>query len=139
MVILDTNVISEVMRPNAAPLVSGWLASRGSDEIFTTTICQAEILAGIAVMPRGRRRLGLEERARAIFLDDFDGRVLAFDSVAALAYAEIVALRLRLGRPASRTDMMIAAIALSLDAAIVTRNVRDFTNCGLTVINPWES
>lgn len=138
MVILDTNVISEIMRPEAAPPVAEWLAFHPVDKVYTTAICQAEILFGLAVMPMGRRRVTLEEQARAIFLKDFDGRVLSFDSRAAIAYASVMAVRQGLGRPGSRTDMMIAAIALSRDAAIVTRNVRDFTDCGVVVINPWN-
>lgn len=138
MLVLDTNVLSEVMRPGWEPRVSGWMASQPVREMFTTSVCQAEILAGLAVMQVGQRRAKLQNQAREIFLNDFDGRILPFDSRAAIAYADVFAARRRVGRIPSRTDMMIAAIALSRDAVIVTRNVADFTDCGVRIVNPWD-
>lgn len=105
---------------------------------FHAAVCQAEILSGIAVMPEGRRRSELATAARAMFADDFGGRVLSFDAEAADAYAELFAARRRAGRPVATADLMIAAIARTQGANIVTRNVADFEECGLAIINPWE-
>src|SRR5215470_7002688 len=101
---------------------------------FTTTICQAEILAGLAVMPDGRRRVALETAARAIFADDFNGRVLPFDTAAAAAYADIFAARRRAGYPTTPLDLMIAAVAQANGASVVTRDVGGFEGCGVPVI-----
>jgi predicted nucleic acid-binding protein len=105
---------------------------------YTAAICQAEILAGIAILPEGRRRRDLADAAQAMFQENFDGKIWPFDTAAAAAYAEIFAGRRRGGRRAEPTDLMIAAIALAHGADIVTRNVEDFAGCGVTVINPWD-
>ena len=139
MFILDTNVLSEMMRPEPNPSVWDWLSGTQATDLFTTAICQAEILAGLAVMANRKRRAGLETLARSIFLDDFDGRLLPFDSAAAAAYAEIfAACRTARGMP-SLPDRLIAAIALSRHASVVTRNVKDFARCGVPIINPWDA
>ena len=83
MFVLDTNILSAIMSARPSPEVAAWIAGQPEDALFTTTICQAEILAGLAVMPEGRRRVALETAARAIFADDFNGRVLPFDAAAA--------------------------------------------------------
>ncbi len=106
--------------------------------MFTATVCQAEILSGITIMPNGRRRADLEEAARAMFADDFQGRVLPFDTEAAVAYAEVFAARRKAGWPAATVDLMLAAIARVRGASVVTRNVADFEGVGLTIINPWN-
>jgi predicted nucleic acid-binding protein len=90
-------------------------------------------------MPVGHRRLYLEQAVYAMFVEEFDGRVLAFDDQAALAYAQIFAARRRAGRPGATADLMIAAIAQIHAASVVTRNVRDFDGCGVPVINPWDA
>ena len=112
---------------------------RPAGRCAVTTICQAEILAGLAVMPEGRRRVALETAARAIFADDFNGRVLPFDAAAAAAYADIFAARRRAGRPAAPLDLMIAAVARADGAGVVTRDIGGFEDCGVALVDPWQS
>jgi predicted nucleic acid-binding protein len=138
MFLLDTNVLSAMMRPTPPQSVADWVSGQLLDVLFTTAPCQAEILAGIAVLPEGRRRADLDSAARAMFADDFASRVLPFDEAAALAYAELFAARQRAGRPAATIDLMIAAIARAKGAAVVTRNVTDFAGFGVSVIDPWQ-
>jgi hypothetical protein len=126
------------MYPTPPVVVVRWVAARSYDEIFTASVCQTEVLAGLAIMPRGRRRQRLEEAADVMFRDDFAGQILPFDTKATTHYAHILVNRRRSGRPISTEDLMIAAIALSQDASIVTRNVYDFEDCGVEVINPWD-
>jgi predicted nucleic acid-binding protein len=138
MFLLDTNVLSAMMSATAVPEVAEFVSGQPVDLLFTSSVCQAEILAGLAVMPDGRRRLALEAAAHAMFLVDFEGRVLPFDTPAAAAYADMFAARKRAGRPTPAVDLMIAAVARSQGATIVTRNVADFDASGVTVINPWD-
>jgi len=137
MLVLDTNILSAMMRSPLVPEVAAWVAAQPEDLLYTTAVSQAEVLAGIQLLPDGRRRAALERAARAMFADEFDGRILPFDSDAAAAYADIFAARKRGGRPTAPHDLMIAAIARANDASMVTRDVRDFEGCGLTLINPW--
>ena len=138
MFILDTNILSAMMRLRVESKVAAWIAAQPADLLFTISLSQAEILSGLAIMAEGRRRLDLEAAARAMFVEDFDGRVLPFDTKAAAAYATIFAARRRTGRPAATVDLMIAAIARSHGASVVTRDTGGFDGCGLTLINPWE-
>ena len=138
MFLLDTNILSAMMRAGQAPQVASWVSGQPAEVLFTTAVNQAEILSGLAVLPPGRRRSGLEAAARAMFLEDFEGRVLPFDMPAAAAYAEIFETRRRAGRPTATVDLMIAAIARATGASVVTRNIGDFEGCGVGVINPWE-
>jgi toxin FitB len=105
--------------------------------LFTTAITGAELLFGIALLPPSRRRRLLESVVAQIIEDDFAGRILPFDSTAAREFADIAATRRRTGRPISEADGRIAAIARSRGAALATRNVTDFADCGLTIIDPW--
>src|SRR5271155_6265774 len=139
MFILDTNVLSNAMASDPAPAVAAWIAAQPPDLLFTVSVCQAEILSGIAVLPQGRRRASLEAAANAMFGEDFAGRVLPFDSEAAIAYADVFSARRRAGRPAATADLMIAAIARTKGASVVTRDTRDFEDCGLTLIDPWTT
>lgn len=139
MIVLDTNVLSELMRPAPAHSVVAFVASRPASSQYTTSITQAEILHGILLLPGGRRRARLLSAAIAMFAEDFAGRVLAFGGDAALSYAQIAADRRRAGKPISHFDAQIAAIARSCGASVVARNVHDFEGCGVTVVNPWES
>jgi hypothetical protein len=139
MIVLDTNVLSETLRPRPADSVKQWMAAQAAALLYTTAISQAEILYGVALLPGGRRKLTLQEMAEAIFGQAFLGRVLPFDSAAAISFAQIAAMRRRSGRPISEADAQIAAIAHSRGATIATRNVGDFENCGIEVISPWES
>jgi toxin FitB len=138
MIVLDTNVVSEMMRAEAADAVIRWYKTVPRRALFTTAITQAEVLAGIAMMPKGRNREKLADEARGMFEKDFDGRVLAFDSAAAEHYAGIVAGRRQRGREAKPLDAQIAAIARAQSMAVATRNVKDFEDCGIDLINPWS-
>ncbi len=139
MFVLDTNALSAVMGSQPVPEVAAWVAAQPEEQLFTTTVCQAEILAGIGIMPEGRRRRGLEAAAKAIFANAFDGRILPFDTDAASAYADLYAVRRKAGRPSAPLDLMIAAIARASGATMVTRNIADFEGCGLALINPWDA
>ena len=139
MIVLDTNVLSELMRPAPAASVVRWVAAQPATNLYTTSVTQAEILHGIMLLPSGRRRNVLEATAETMFSEDFGGRVLPFGREAAHPYARIVAQRRRAGRPISHFDAQIAAIARSVGAAIATRNVADYDACGVEVINPWEA
>ena len=139
MIVLDTNVLSELMRPAPADIIVGWVTAQPLTSLYTTSITQAEILHGIMLLPSGRRRNALETAAEAMFGEDFRGRVLPFGSNEARPYARIAAERRRAGRPISNFDAQIAAIARSAGAAIATRNVADYDACGVEVINPWDA
>lgn len=139
MIVLDTNVVSELMKAAPEPRVRVWVAAQPATSLYTTSITQAEILHGIALLPSGKRRLALEAAAQAMFRDDFGGRVLAFGSDAAEPYARVAADRRRAGRPISQFDAQIAAIARASGAAIATRNTDDYEGCGVKLINPWRA
>ncbi len=139
MFILDTNVLSELMRPAPSDAVLRWVAGHSAASLFTTTVTQAEILFGLALLPEGRRRSDLLTAAEQMFAEDFAGRVLPFDAAAATAFAPIAAGRRQKGQPTGAFDAQIAAIAASRDAALATRNVADFLDCGFPIVNPWES
>jgi len=139
MIVLDTNVLSEASRPAPARRVLDWLAAQQPARLFTTTISEAEFLYGLALLPAGKRRTGLEQAARRMFGEDFANRVLPFDSAAAHAFALIAAVRRKKGRPIGDLDAQIAAIARSHGAAVATRNVGDFSDCGIDVIDPWTA
>jgi hypothetical protein len=138
MIILDTNVLSELMRPKPAAEVLAWIAEKPPQSLFTTSITQAEILHGLMFLPAGRRRKSLEAAAHAMFREEFRGRVLSFTSDAALPYALIAVERRREGRPISQLNAQIAAIARTTGATISTRNIQDFASCGIQLVNPWE-
>lgn len=137
MIVLDTNVLSETLRPQPDRQVMAWLEAQSATALFTTTMTEAEILYGVRLLPKGRRRDKLQNVVSAVFDEDFAGRVLAFDDPAAVLFAEIAAERKTLGRPISQFDAMIAAVARSRGAALATRNTRDFTDCGIALIDPW--
>jgi predicted nucleic acid-binding protein len=138
MIVLDTNVVSELIRLKPSMQVIQWIASQPSFLLCTTAITQAEILYGVQILAKGKRRDALEEALRAIFEEDFQDRVLGFDSSCAPFFAGIAAARKSLGRPISQFDAQIAAIASRNKAALATRNIADFAGCGLKLINPWE-
>lgn len=137
MIVLDTNVLSEALRPLPSPIVLDWLAAQDPLSVFTTAITQAEVLYGVETLPAGRRRTRLLAAVEKMFAEEFEGRILPFDEDVARAFAGIVAARDRAGRPISQFDAMIAAIARFHRATVATRNTTDFQNCGVGVINPW--
>lgn len=136
--LLDTNVLSELLRAEPDGRVLRWFAQQHAESLFVSAITQAEMLYGAALLPRGRRRTQLEQQLQAMFDEEFDRRVLPFDGPAAAVYAAVVAARRSAGRPISQFDAQIAAIALTHRATLVTRNVEDFDGCGLSVVNPWQ-
>ncbi len=136
MIVLDTNVLSEEMKPVPASEVHRWLLRQNAAELFTTAVNEAEILAGAALLPDGRRKRGLEAAARGV-LALFSGRILPFDSAAASHYAAIVAVRQRNGRPIDGFDAQIASIARSRGYAVATRDSSGFEETGVAIINPW--
>jgi toxin FitB len=139
MILLDTNILSEALRAAPAPRVLDWMARQAASSLFVSTVTQAEILYGIAILDEGRRRDDLAAAARLMFTEDFAGRLLPFDGDAATAFAGITAARRRIGRPISQFDAQIAAIARSRGAILATRNSRDFEHCGIDIVDPWSS
>jgi predicted nucleic acid-binding protein len=139
MIILDTNVLSELMKPKPDPAVVAWMGGQPAASLYTTSITQAEILYGVMLLPRSRRRSALEDAATSMFAEDFGERILGFDRDAAQAYAQIASDRRRAGRPISHFDAQIAAIARFMGAAIATRNTADLDGCGVAVVNPWKA
>lgn len=139
MIILDTNVISETFRPAPDKGVGEWLRRQPKSRVFVTSVNKAELLAGLALMPDGKRKQALAEVISAFFDERLITPVLAFDEAAALQYARIFAQRRKSGRPIAEMDCQIAAIALTHGHAVATRNVYHFENCGMDVINPWEA
>lgn len=139
MLVLDTNVISEIMKASPALQVLKWWAREQSGDLFTTTVTVAEVLYGIEALPKGKRRDSLRSEAEIMFTQDFAGRILPFDEKAARAFAAIAADRRAQGRPIADFDAQIAAIARSRRAALATRNTADFEGCGVRVVNPWRS
>jgi predicted nucleic acid-binding protein len=137
VIVVDTNVISELMRGEPHPAVLGWVARQPRALLYTTYVNQAEILYGIGALPEGRRRLALAAAAEAVFAEDFSGRILSFEGRAAARYPEIVVARRQAGKPIEIFDALIAATALAVGAGIATRDVGGFAGCGLTVIDPW--
>lgn len=137
-IILDTNVLSELMRLQPAPTVLEWFARQTDVTFFVTAITQAEILLGIALLPAGKRRDTLAEAAEKMFQEDFSGNCLPFDESCTWLYASIVANRRRSGFSITTEDAQIAAIALNRNLPLSTRNTRDFLHiAGLTLYNPW--
>ena len=137
-ILLDTNVLSEFMRPRPASQVVAWLDAQAAHALHVSAVAQAEIELGLALMPAGKRQAGLAAAAQAMFDEDFAGRCLPFDAAAATHYARIVAARTRMGRPVSVEDAQIAAIALAQGLRLATRNTADFEGIeGLRVIDPW--
>jgi predicted nucleic acid-binding protein len=138
MILLDTNILSELMRPAPEPIVEEWLAAQPVASIFISAITEAELRTGVALLPEGKRKSTLAAAIRAMLEIDFAGRTLPFDSAAAIDFAEIVTTRRLSGRPISQADSQIAAITKSRGAELATRNVADFEHCGIEIINPWR-
>lgn len=138
MIVIDTNVVSELMRPAPASAVLEWFAAHRSTDLYLSAVSEAELRAGAAILPVGKRRDRLIASIDAMIDEDFAGRVLPFDSVAAKAYATIAASRRATGRPIAEADCQIAAIALAFGAIVATRNVADFEGCSIAIVDPWR-
>jgi toxin FitB len=139
VIILDTNILSELMRPEPSPKVVGWVAKQVPGELCTTSITEAEIFYGIELLARGKRREKLLAAADAMFVQDLAGRIFGFESDAARLFSKIAAHRRSLGRPISHADAQIAEIARVHGGRLATRNFIDFQDCGLHLIDPWAS
>ncbi len=137
MILIDTNVISELMRSSPSPAVLDWFGRQDAPALHLSAVGEAELRRGAAILPAGRRRDRIIAEIDAMIAEDFAGRVLAFDSAAAQAFATIFADRRAAGRPISFPDCQIAATARAHGAAVATRNVGDFAGCGIEVIDPW--
>lgn len=136
--LIDTNVLSELMRENPAPQVLAWFASQNANLMQTSAITHAEILAGIALLPAGKRREAMAHAASQIFEEDFAGRCTDFGGQAVRHYALVRAQRQLAGRPIDTADAQIAAIALATHLTLITRNTKDFEGIdNLQVVNPW--
>jgi predicted nucleic acid-binding protein len=138
MIVLDTNVLSELMRRRPAARVVAWVDERGADTLAITAIAVAELLYGVARLSRGARKTELAAAVGGLVREDFSGRVLPFDSAAAQHYADVVSERERQGRPISTADAQIAAISRCRGAVLATRNVRDFEATGIEILDPWK-
>ncbi|MXW86976.1 MAG: type II toxin-antitoxin system VapC family toxin [Boseongicola sp. SB0673_bin_14] len=137
MILIDTNVVSELMRPLPAPAVLDWFGSQDNSGLHLSAVGEAELRRGALVLPAGRLRDRLVAEINALVWDDFGYRVLPFDSAAAQEFAAIFADRRAAGRAISFPDCQIAAIARAHRAAIATRNGRDFEGCGIKIVDPW--
>jgi hypothetical protein len=138
MIVLNTNVLSELMRAQPDARVVRWVGAQATIQLFTTAITEAEIFYGIELLPKSKRRDGLLAAAEAMFREDFVERVLSFDSEAARTFSRIAARRRALGKPIAHADAQIAAIVQRNDATLATRNVSDFQSCGIRLIDPWQ-
>ncbi|MBZ0095004.1 MAG: type II toxin-antitoxin system VapC family toxin [Sulfuricella sp.] len=138
MIVVDTNVISEVMRPQPSPAVLSWLNAQDGNQLFITTVTLAEIGYGLRILPDGQRRWQLHSRFEQFIAQAFEERVLDFTVSAARSYAEIMGHRKEVGHPMSLPDGQIASIAHAHGFAVATRNIKDFEDCGLELINPFE-
>lgn len=139
MIVLDTNVVSELMRLRADPRVVAWVDGQDTAEVYLTAITTAELRYGVARLPAGRRRTALADRVARTIAEDFAGRILAFDDDAAGHYADIVVRRERRGMTVSMADAQIAAVCRAHSAVLATRNTKDFTYAGINILNPWQA
>jgi len=139
VIVLDTNVVSEPLKPSPEPSVLVWLDAQAPATLYLTSITVAELLAGVAALPAGRRRSRLAHLVSAQVLSLFEGRILAFDVQAAHAFARVQAGANAAGNPVSFADAAIAAIAAVHGFSLATRNVRDFNGTGIEIVDPWTA
>lgn len=137
--LLDTNVLSELLRSQPAPAVLAWFSRQPAASLVVSSVTQAEMLLGARLLPAGRRQQPLDAALRVMFDTDFVGRIWPFDSAAAPAYADLVSARRAAGRPISQLDAQIAAIARTRGAVLATRNTADFEGCDVELQNPWAA
>lgn len=139
MIILDTNVLSALMRREPDPVAVTWLDRQAPQSVWTTAVTVFEILFGIELLAAGRRRQQLEKAFRSAMEEDFAGRILPFDQAAAREAALLAARRRRHGVAMEIRDTQIAGIALACRATVATRNVKHFSGIGVELANPWEA
>jgi toxin FitB len=137
MILLDTNALSEALKPVPLARVLDWISAHEAEGVFVSAITEAEVLSGIEVLPAGKRKQALAVFAGKLFEGVLRGKILPFDEEAARLFASIWAARKAAGRPISQFDAMIAAIARAHGATLATRNVKDFEHCGIRLVNPW--
>lgn len=135
--LLDTNVLSELLRADPSPAVLDWFAAQSPEGLFVSAITQAEMTLGARLLPPGKRRTALGKALSEMFDEDFAGRILPFADGTVEAYVEIVCNRRSMGRPIAQFDAQIAAIARQAGARLATRNIRDFEHCGVALVDPW--
>lgn len=138
MIVLDTNVVSEIMRPRPEPAVLAWVDAQTSSELWLTAVGAAELMFGVARLDDGVRKQQLARTVSAMLETDFAGQVLPFDLAAASVYAQLVAQRERMGQSIAMADAQIASVCLAHGAILATRNQKHFDGLGLTIINPWD-
>lgn len=138
VIILDTNVLSEMMKPSPSQAVVAWMARQDASNLYVTTITEAELFHGIELLLRGKRRQMLAAAVEETLTRDFEDRVLVFDRGAARAFSRIASVRKTLGRPIHVQDAMIAAICASLEATLATRDSGGFAHCGIRLADPWK-
>jgi toxin FitB len=139
MIVLDTNVVSELVRDEPAWEVFAFVEQHPADDVYLTAVTAAELLRGVARLPDGRRKRKLSVEYDGLLNEDFAGQVLSFTGDAAVCYADIAASRERAGRPISMADAQIAAICRLYGADLATRNVKDFADTGIEVLDPWSA
>lgn len=138
MIVLDTNVVSELMRPRPEAIVIRWVDDQPADEVCVTAITAAELLYGVARLPAGPKRDAVAARVERLLSEKFDRRVLPFDLAASRAHGSLLAACERQGRPMPASDAQIASICLARRMSLATRNGKDFDRSGVPLINPWE-
>ncbi len=138
MIVLDTHVVSELVRPSPNRSVVEWVDEHDSSELVLTALTAAELRAGVALLPEGRRGDELGMRIESLLVETFAGYVLAFDVGSSAYYAEVLAVRTRGGRPITTFDAQIAAVCRQYDSVLATRNTTDFTDTGIQLVNPWD-
>ncbi|MHB1576624.1 MAG: PIN domain-containing protein [Candidatus Dormibacteria bacterium] len=139
MIVLDTNVLSALMRSVPDVVVVDWLDAQPAESIWTTSVTVFEVRTGLELLPSSRRRRQLEAAFQRVLSEDLDDRVLAFDAAAANAAGPLVALRQQVGRSVEIRDAQIAGIALARRATVATHNLRHFRDLGIPLVDPWES
>ena len=137
--LLDTNVVSELMRISPSIAVLKWATDQSEDQVYFSSIGEAELRYGAAILPIGRRKVTLMADIERMLANAFPNRILPFDSDAARAYSNLVAERRKVGRSVSQMDCQIAAIAHARNLIVATRNVSDFEGLDVEVVNPWTA
>ncbi len=138
MIVLDTNVVSELARRQPSPAVVEWVDAYDSSDLVITALTAAEVRGGVALLPEGRRKQAIGRAMESLLTETFAGYVLAFDLDSSAHYADIVAARRHQGRPISSMDAQIAAVCRQYGATLATRNTADFSNTGIELTNPWH-